>query len=49
METSTETLLKKVEEYLLVPLPSYPPFIVKGQGMTADQFIQSWKETLDKV
>jgi acetylornithine/succinyldiaminopimelate/putrescine aminotransferase len=35
MNTSTETLLKEVDEYLL-PLPSYPPFIVKGQGMTVE-------------
>lgn len=32
MEMSTEALLKEVEEYLL-PLPSYPPFIVKGRGI----------------
>lgn len=32
---STETLLQEVDDYLL-PLPSYPPFIVKGQGMTVE-------------
>lgn len=35
MEMSTEALLNEVEEYLL-PLPSYPPFIVKGQGMEVE-------------
>ena len=34
METSKETLSKKVDEYLL-PIPSFPPFIVKGDGEVA--------------
>jgi len=33
MNENTEELLKNVDEYLL-PLPSYPPFIVKGEGLT---------------
>ena len=35
MELSTEALLQEVDEYLL-PLPSYAPFIVKGQGVTVE-------------
>ncbi len=35
MEMSTEALLKEVDDYLL-PLPSYPPYIVKGQGMEVE-------------
>ena len=35
METSTKTLLKEVDKYLL-PLINYPPFIVKGKGMTVE-------------
>ena len=35
MEMSTEAMLKEVDEYLL-PLPSYPPFIVKGRGMEVE-------------
>lgn len=35
MGKNTEALLREVNEYLL-PLPSYPPFIVKGKGMTVE-------------
>jgi 4-aminobutyrate aminotransferase-like enzyme len=35
MGKSTEKLLQEVDQYLL-PLPSYPPFIVKARGMTVE-------------
>jgi 4-aminobutyrate aminotransferase-like enzyme len=35
MGMSSEELLQEVDEYLL-PLPSYPPFIIKGRGMTVE-------------
>ncbi len=35
MEMSSEALLKDVDEYLLPP-PSYPPYIVKGQGVEVE-------------
>jgi 4-aminobutyrate aminotransferase-like enzyme len=44
MDMSTQALLKEVEEYLL-PLPSYPPFIIKGQGMEVED--QEGKTYLD--